>query len=90
MILDWVFATLVDCSMDKGWLNPPLRFADEPCRHKLLDLIGDLSLSALPGHAGLPIGHIVAFKVVLSWSCMLNILWTNFPASLSEGSGDMT
>jgi len=40
-----------------GWLNPPLRFADEPCRHKLLDLIGDLSLLGL-----LPQAHIVAFK----------------------------
>ncbi|KAG0617863.1 hypothetical protein M758_4G021300 [Ceratodon purpureus] len=50
------------CSMDKGWLNPPLRFEDEPCRHKLLDLIGDLALCASPGHAGLPVAHIVAFK----------------------------
>jgi UDP-3-O-[3-hydroxymyristoyl] N-acetylglucosamine deacetylase len=31
-----------------GWLNPPLRFADEPVRHKLLDLIGDLALVGLP------------------------------------------
>ena len=30
------------------WLNPPLRFADEPVRHKLLDLIGDLALVGLP------------------------------------------
>jgi UDP-3-O-[3-hydroxymyristoyl] N-acetylglucosamine deacetylase len=30
------------------WLNPPLRFADEPVRHKLLDLIGDLALIGLP------------------------------------------
>lgn len=50
------------CSMEKGWLNPPLRFEDEPCRHKLLDLIGDLALCASPGHAGLPIAHVVAFK----------------------------
>ncbi|MGF1478991.1 MAG: UDP-3-O-acyl-N-acetylglucosamine deacetylase [Cyanophyceae cyanobacterium] len=27
-----------------GWLNPPLRFVNEPVRHKLLDLMGDLSL----------------------------------------------
>ena len=32
----------------KSWLNPPLRFKDEPIRHKLLDLIGDLSLVGLP------------------------------------------
>ncbi len=30
------------------WLNPPLRFPDEPVRHKLLDLIGDLALVGLP------------------------------------------
>nr|WP_320665168.1 UDP-3-O-acyl-N-acetylglucosamine deacetylase [Prochlorococcus sp. MIT 1223] len=30
------------------WLNPPLRFKDEPVRHKLLDLIGDLALVGLP------------------------------------------
>ncbi len=30
------------------WLNPPLRFKDEPVRHKLLDLIGDLALIGLP------------------------------------------
>ena len=31
-----------------NWLNPPLRFHDEPIRHKLLDLIGDLSLVGFP------------------------------------------
>ena len=30
------------------WLNPPLRFDDEPVRHKLLDLIGDLALVGFP------------------------------------------
>merc|ERR1711939_1188742 len=30
------------------WMNPPLRFADEPVRHKLLDLIGDLALVGFP------------------------------------------
>ena len=30
------------------WVNPPLRFADEPVRHKLLDLIGDLALVGFP------------------------------------------
>ena len=29
-------------------MNPPLRFADEPVRHKLLDLVGDLALVGLP------------------------------------------
>ncbi len=30
------------------WLNPPLRFDNEPVRHKLLDLIGDLALVGFP------------------------------------------
>jgi UDP-3-O-[3-hydroxymyristoyl] N-acetylglucosamine deacetylase len=38
------------------WLNPPLRFSDEPVRHKLLDLLGDLAL------AGLPQAHVFAFR----------------------------
>ncbi|NJL49469.1 MAG: UDP-3-O-acyl-N-acetylglucosamine deacetylase [Leptolyngbyaceae cyanobacterium SM2_5_2] len=44
------------CSHE-GWLNPPLRFDNEPVRHKLLDLIGDLSLLG-----GLPQAHVVAYK----------------------------
>ncbi|XGB42354.1 MAG: UDP-3-O-acyl-N-acetylglucosamine deacetylase [Nodosilinea sp. LVE1205-7] len=40
-----------------GWVNPPLRFANEPVRHKLLDLIGDLSLLGV-----LPQAHVVAYK----------------------------
>ena len=37
------------CFGDNGVLNPGgLRFADEPCRHKLLDLIGDLALLGRP------------------------------------------
>lgn len=41
----------------EGWLNPPLRFANEPARHKLLDLVGDLSLLGV-----LPVAHYLAFK----------------------------
>ena len=44
------------CS-DRGWVNPPLRFANEPARHKLLDLVGDLSLLGR-----LPTAHIIAYK----------------------------
>lgn len=50
------------CSSSKGWLNPPLHFHDEPCRHKLLDLIGDFSLFARDGSQGIPVAHIVAYK----------------------------
>ena len=42
---------------EQGWLNPPLRFDNEPARHKMLDLIGDLSLLG-----SLPIAHVVAYK----------------------------
>ena len=28
----------------EGWLNPPLRYPDEPVRHKLIDAVGDLAL----------------------------------------------
>lgn len=40
-----------------GWLNPPLRFPNEPVRHKLLDLVGDLSLIGT-----LPTAHFLAYK----------------------------
>lgn len=41
----------------EGWLNPPLRFSNEPVRHKLLDLVGDLSLLGT-----FPIAHFLAYK----------------------------
>jgi UDP-3-O-[3-hydroxymyristoyl] N-acetylglucosamine deacetylase len=41
------FDNALVCDGDR-WLNPPLRFADEPVRHKLLDLLGDLALVGLP------------------------------------------
>lgn len=44
------------CS-ETGWINPPLRFDNEPARHKLLDLVGDLSLVG-----PLPPMHVVAYK----------------------------
>ncbi|KAL1198270.1 putative UDP-3-O-acyl-N-acetylglucosamine deacetylase 5 [Cardamine amara subsp. amara] len=50
------------CSAEHGWMNPPLRFDNEACRHKILDLIGDLSLVSRGGNGGLPVAHIIAFK----------------------------
>jgi UDP-3-O-[3-hydroxymyristoyl] N-acetylglucosamine deacetylase len=44
------------CSAE-GWVNPPLRFDNEPVRHKLLDLIGDLSLLGT-----IPQAHFLAYK----------------------------
>ncbi|KYC41343.1 UDP-3-O-[3-hydroxymyristoyl] N-acetylglucosamine deacetylase [Scytonema hofmannii PCC 7110] len=41
----------------EGWLNPPLRFANEPVRHKILDLVGDLSLLGI-----FPRAHVLAYK----------------------------
>ena len=43
------------CDGDK-WVNPPLRFDNEPIRHKILDLIGDLAL------VGLPRAQILVYK----------------------------
>ncbi len=45
------------CDRALGWLNPPLRFANEPVRHKILDLVGDLSLVK-----NLPVAHFLAYK----------------------------
>lgn len=44
------------CGPD-GWLNPPLRFPNEPVRHKILDLVGDLSLLGI-----FPCAHFLAYK----------------------------
>ncbi|MBD2360114.1 UDP-3-O-acyl-N-acetylglucosamine deacetylase [Anabaena minutissima FACHB-250] len=44
------------CGTD-GWVNPPLRFANEPVRHKILDLVGDLSLLGY-----FPLAHFLAYK----------------------------
>ncbi|HEY9644560.1 MAG TPA: UDP-3-O-acyl-N-acetylglucosamine deacetylase [Coleofasciculaceae cyanobacterium] len=41
----------------EGWINPPLRFSNEPVRHKLLDLVGDLSLLET-----FPQMHVLAYK----------------------------
>ena len=38
------------------WMNPPLRFPDEPVRHKLLDLIGDLAI------VGFPQAQVIVYK----------------------------
>ncbi|WP_191964933.1 UDP-3-O-acyl-N-acetylglucosamine deacetylase [Synechococcus sp. RSCCF101] len=43
------------CDGDR-WVNPPLRQPDEPARHKLLDLLGDLAL------VGLPRAQVFAFR----------------------------
>ena len=41
----------------QAWLNPPLRFANEPARHKILDLVGDLCLLGT-----FPNAHFLAYK----------------------------
>ena len=52
------------CDGDK-WVNPPLRFNDEPIRHKILDLIGDLAL------VGLPKAQILVYKGSHSLNALL-------------------
>ncbi|MBF2077554.1 MAG: UDP-3-O-acyl-N-acetylglucosamine deacetylase [Synechococcales cyanobacterium T60_A2020_003] len=42
---------------ESQWLNPPLRFPNEPVRHKLLDLVGDISLLGY-----FPLAHLLAYK----------------------------
>ena len=55
----------------ESWVNPPLRFDNEPVRHKLLDLIGDIAL------VGLPRAQIFVYKGSHS-------LHTEFAASLQK------
>ncbi|MEM8603558.1 MAG: UDP-3-O-acyl-N-acetylglucosamine deacetylase [Cyanobacteria bacterium P01_H01_bin.121] len=57
----------------EGWLNPPLRFANEPVRHKLLDLVGDLSLLGYALNA-----HVLAYKAS-------HALHTQFVEQLLQG-----
>ena len=52
------------CDDDK-WVNPPLRFSNEPIRHKILDLIGDLAL------VGLPKAQILVYKGSHSLNALL-------------------
>lgn len=42
---------------EAGWLNPPLRYENEPARHKILDLVGDLALLGT-----IPRAHYLAYK----------------------------
>ncbi len=49
-------ANALVCGLE-GWLNPPLRFVNEPVRHKILDLIGDISLLG-----NFPLAHFFAYK----------------------------
>jgi UDP-3-O-[3-hydroxymyristoyl] N-acetylglucosamine deacetylase len=61
------------------WLNPPLHFANEPVRHKLLDLLGDLSLlGSLPrahylAHKASHTLHIALAKSILAQDAMVEI-----------------
>jgi len=52
------------CDGDE-WVNPPLRFDNEPIRHKILDLIGDLAL------VGLPKAQILVYKGSHSLNALL-------------------
>ncbi len=56
LIKGGTLANALVCSRS-GWVNPPLRFANEPVRHKLLDLLGDLSLLET-----IPMAHFLAYK----------------------------
>lgn len=49
----------------RRWYDAMLpRFVrDEPVRQEMCSLLGLLALSAKPGHAGIPVGHVVQYKV---------------------------
>lgn len=56
-----------DCAVvahgDRWYDNTFVRFFDdEPVRHAVCDLVGDLSLLGVGGSAGLPLGHVIAYK----------------------------
>lgn len=68
-----------------AWVNPPQRVAAEPCRHKLLDLVGDLALAAAPGHAGVPLGHVTAYKA--GHALHARFVAALVDAAASEGDG---
>ena len=36
--------------------------ADEPVRHNIMDLVGDLAMLGMRGNAGVPFGHVIAYK----------------------------
>jgi UDP-3-O-[3-hydroxymyristoyl] N-acetylglucosamine deacetylase len=67
----------------EGWLNPPLRYPNEPVRHKLLDLIGDLSLLGT-----LPRAHVLAYKASHSLHTQLvqRLVCSSGSSSPSESS----
>jgi len=55
----------------QGLLNPPLRFADEFVRHKILDFVGDLSLAGAPVKGEFFVeksGHTFNVKMVRAWT----------------------
>jgi UDP-3-O-[3-hydroxymyristoyl] N-acetylglucosamine deacetylase len=64
------------CDGDR-WMNPPLRFADEPVRHKLLDLIGDLAL------VGLPRAQVFAYRGSHALHTALAAALAHLPRSLA-------
>jgi UDP-3-O-[3-hydroxymyristoyl] N-acetylglucosamine deacetylase len=64
------------CDGDR-WLNPPLRFDDEPVRHKLLDLIGDLAL------VGLPRAQVFAYRGSHALHTALAAALADLPRSLA-------
>jgi UDP-3-O-[3-hydroxymyristoyl] N-acetylglucosamine deacetylase len=64
----------------EGWLNPPLRFANEPVRHKILDLVGDLSLLGT-----FPQAHFLAYKASHNLHIQLAQKILDFAESCKEG-----
>ena len=71
------------CDAKAGWLNESgVRFENEPARHKLLDLIGDLAL--LPGHASLRV-----YKPAFIWWRPEGLAYEYTLAALGERVGSL-
>jgi UDP-3-O-[3-hydroxymyristoyl] N-acetylglucosamine deacetylase len=62
------------------WLNPPLRFAEEPVRHKILDLLGDLAL------VGLPRAQVFAYRGSHGLHTSLAAVLSGLPGSTAPAS----
>ena len=59
-----VLSIVMVCDHMHAWhADAEIRFHnDEPARHAVMDLMGDLALLGDKGHSGLPCGHLVAFN----------------------------
>lgn len=59
-----LFTNTPMCLLLRWWDPQLMRFVhDEAARHETALLVGSLALAAQPGHAGMPLGHVVSYQV---------------------------